>query len=374
LQSLGRRAGCDGATGPFLASSDRSRCRRAVTAYPHPDVRLVNGEPSYMFRDEQNTVIMVTNAAGAPAEHRRYHPFGEMVNYDKDITLPDESKGWIGERYDAGAGLQYLNARYYDPKLALFLQPDWFEVTQAGVGTNRYAYSFNDPVNGSDPGGNQDIGPSILPSMWMHDLLNQGVSPAKAQSTVAFGLAKQEAPSAVGAIVGLGALAAPETAAAIITGAMVRTSPKVVLGSMEIATATATEMSVVNNKTLLQGEVNRAFAELTANPSLAKELMSDGSYQHLVDGTRLAAASFGKAVERLTARNIAKSPELSSAFTYMAAPFKSTPDFIAHEGQNIRLLDITTKASVESHLSRTYGPDTEYVTYPGLPSKLEFPE
>ncbi|MEJ2019330.1 MAG: hypothetical protein P8X51_13890 [Maritimibacter sp.] len=85
--------------------SDRSRCRRAVTAFPHPDARLVNGEPSYMFRDAQDTVIMVTNAAGAPAEHRRYHPFGEVVNYDKDITLPDERKGWIGERYDAGAGL-----------------------------------------------------------------------------------------------------------------------------------------------------------------------------------------------------------------------------------------------------------------------------
>jgi hypothetical protein len=36
----------------------------------------------------------------------------------------------------------------------MFIQPDWFEVTKKGVGTNRYAYSGNDPVNGSDPGGN----------------------------------------------------------------------------------------------------------------------------------------------------------------------------------------------------------------------------
>ena len=36
----------------------------------------------------------------------------------------------------------------------MFLQPDWFEVTAAGVGTNRYAYAGGDPVNGSDPGGN----------------------------------------------------------------------------------------------------------------------------------------------------------------------------------------------------------------------------
>lgn len=60
-----------------------------------------------------------------------------------------------GERFDADAGLQYLNAQYYDPKLGMFLQPDWFEVTMAGVGTNRYAYSFNDPVNLKDPNGNE---------------------------------------------------------------------------------------------------------------------------------------------------------------------------------------------------------------------------
>lgn len=40
---------------------------------------------------------------------------------------------------------------------ALFIQPDTFDPTQPGVGTNRYAYSGNDPVNQLDPGGNQSI-------------------------------------------------------------------------------------------------------------------------------------------------------------------------------------------------------------------------
>lgn len=37
---------------------------------------------------------------------------------------------------------------------ALFIQPDWLDPTEAGVGVNRYSYSFNDPVNLSDPSGN----------------------------------------------------------------------------------------------------------------------------------------------------------------------------------------------------------------------------
>ena len=64
---------------------------------------------------------------------------------------------FIHERFYAEAELMYLNARYYDPTLGLFLQPDWFEVTKQGVGTNRYAYSANDPVNAMDPSGNDAV-------------------------------------------------------------------------------------------------------------------------------------------------------------------------------------------------------------------------
>jgi RHS repeat-associated protein len=76
------------------------------------------------------------------------------VNERSAASTP-ESHGYIGERLDAEAGLQYLNARYYDPRLGMFIQPDWWEVTKPGVGTNRYAYAGGDPVNGSDPGGNE---------------------------------------------------------------------------------------------------------------------------------------------------------------------------------------------------------------------------
>jgi len=71
-----------------------------------------------------------------------------------DIALTEEDKGFLGERYDEHAELQFLNNRYYDPELALFIQPDWLGVTEPGVGTNRYDYANNDPVNKLDPNGN----------------------------------------------------------------------------------------------------------------------------------------------------------------------------------------------------------------------------
>ncbi|MEZ6074081.1 MAG: RHS repeat-associated core domain-containing protein, partial [Pirellulales bacterium] len=62
-------------------------------------------------------------------------------------------KGYIGERHDPETGLIYLNARYMDPKFGRFISPDDWDPVLEGVGTNRYAYAENDPVNKADNNG-----------------------------------------------------------------------------------------------------------------------------------------------------------------------------------------------------------------------------
>jgi YD repeat-containing protein len=125
--------------------------------------------------------------------------------------------------------------------------------------------------------------------------------------------------------------------------------------------------------TLLQATTNQAFADLIVDPGLAKGLMSPGSYDQLVSGTSLAPASFGKAVERLTAQYVQSDPLQASQLEYLSKPFVSTPDFAGTIGENTYTFDITTDASVASHLTRPYGPTTTYITYPGLPQGLVFP-
>ncbi|WP_143026897.1 HYD1 signature containing ADP-ribosyltransferase family protein [Celeribacter baekdonensis] len=108
----------------------------------------------YLHKDQLGSVKLITAADGSLVKTSSYAPFGEAFDEMLSLTRADETKGFIGERYDADAGLQYLNARYYDPRLGLFIQPDWLDPIQPGVGLNRYSYSANDPVNLSDPGGN----------------------------------------------------------------------------------------------------------------------------------------------------------------------------------------------------------------------------
>lgn len=132
-------------------------------------------------------------------------------------------------------------------------------------------------------------------------------------------------------------------------------------------------VAATNTRVLLQGVTDRAVADLAANPALARSLMSPGSYMHLVEGTKLAPASYGKAVERLSAQYVSADPVLSQVLSYQSRPFVATPDFLGYEGYGLRALDITTEASRASHLARPYGAYTEIVTHPGLPPNLVFP-
>jgi RHS repeat-associated protein len=115
------------------------------TKYVHPDVKLTGGSVSYLHRDHLASVRSETDANGA-ASNFAYMSFGAPLQ----VT---PSKGYIGERYDSESGLMYLHARYYDPVLGRFIQPDTWDPTLAGVGTNRYAYADNDPINKSDANG-----------------------------------------------------------------------------------------------------------------------------------------------------------------------------------------------------------------------------
>ena len=98
------------------------------------DVRLADGAVSYLHRDHLASVRAISHATGSLGRLTSYTPFGMPTDIDYQPAVADESKAFIGERYDDETGLSYLNARYYDPLLGRFIQPDWFEVTEPGGG------------------------------------------------------------------------------------------------------------------------------------------------------------------------------------------------------------------------------------------------
>ena len=141
-----------------------------LTKYPHPDIRRVGMTSCYVHRDHLQTVRMETAHTANPAApvglRQRFNAYGERDAVTGAVCA-GESRGFLGQQHDDEAGLVYLNARWFDPAIGRFIQPDWWDPIDAEqarkgapvgwrtnpVGTNRYAYAANDPVNKADPSG-----------------------------------------------------------------------------------------------------------------------------------------------------------------------------------------------------------------------------
>jgi RHS repeat-associated protein len=104
--------------------------------------------------DRLGSTRLVTDRTGRPRQRYDYQPFGERVGQPTS-TFSNDIR-FAGQRIDDLTGLVYMNARFYDPRLARFasadsLVPDPFE-PQA---LNRYAYAYNNPTSYTDPSGHQ---------------------------------------------------------------------------------------------------------------------------------------------------------------------------------------------------------------------------
>jgi len=65
-----------------------------------------------------------------------------------------DNEGYTGHIDDAGTGLTYMQARFYDPAIGRFLSNDPVGFMEGGPNHfNRYMYTYNDPVNLVDPDG-----------------------------------------------------------------------------------------------------------------------------------------------------------------------------------------------------------------------------
>ena len=90
-----------------------------------------------------------------------YYPFGlAMPGRSSNSANPNDNYKYIGEEFDDEVGLSIynLNARTYDPVTARFMQIDPLFDHPAQIGLSPYNYSWNNPVNLSDPTGKYLLG------------------------------------------------------------------------------------------------------------------------------------------------------------------------------------------------------------------------
>lgn len=117
----------------------------------------------FLHADHLGGSAVVTNDATPPVVVRkvRYGIFGEVRANDRvgPASTLDPAEKYTSQRFDAETGFAYYGARYYDPALGRFSQPDPIVSSPYGPQSfNRYAYVLNDPLNFIDPTGLQACG------------------------------------------------------------------------------------------------------------------------------------------------------------------------------------------------------------------------
>lgn len=110
----------------------------------------------YHHTDALGSPVAETNESGAVVDRTHWEPYGAAIgkpNYD--------GVGFTGHVQDGATGLTYMQQRYYDPLIGLFLSVDPVAAYSDPVGQfHRYRYANNNPYKFFDPDGRASDDPN----------------------------------------------------------------------------------------------------------------------------------------------------------------------------------------------------------------------
>jgi RHS repeat-associated protein len=107
----------------------------------------------YYHSDHLGSSSLITNLDGEIVQHIEYVPFGEVFIEERNNTW-NTPYLFNAKELDEETGLYYYGARYYDPRISIWLSTDPLQEKYPNVST--YAYCILNPVkliepNGMDP-------------------------------------------------------------------------------------------------------------------------------------------------------------------------------------------------------------------------------
>jgi RHS repeat-associated protein len=101
----------------------------------------------YYHQNHIGSTAMLTDKNGAVFQEYLFKPYGETW-ITGGMPSDDITRLFTGQEFDSETGMYYMNARYYDPSLAVFICPD-----PAMQGNNHYSYVNCKPITFNDPTG-----------------------------------------------------------------------------------------------------------------------------------------------------------------------------------------------------------------------------
>ena len=156
MQVLNDPGECDAYYGADVIEKNRCLCDH------FPDVALQQGidcspyTPIYWYHpDYIGNVEFVSDRTGQPYQHFYYAPFGDpMVSQHVGTGSFNSAFRFNAKEYDEETGNYYYGARYYDPKVSLWMGVD--PKAHLRVSLTPYNFVSNNPILRIDPDGQLD--------------------------------------------------------------------------------------------------------------------------------------------------------------------------------------------------------------------------
>jgi len=166
---------------------------------------------TYLHSDYLGSPAAESNSSGTVMSRMYYQPFGEKIGTPKDDV------GYTGHKFDTDLGLNYMEARYYDPVIGRFYSNDPMSaiahLSKGNVhGFGRYTYANNNPFKYIDPDGKEGVG--VRQDIRAKAFFNGDITTQEFKD--------QTQAEAVGGLIGIAVVATRGAAAAPITKKVVQ--------------------------------------------------------------------------------------------------------------------------------------------------------
>lgn len=100
--------------------------------------------------DHLGSSSFITNLDGDVVQYIEYVPFGEVFIEERN-NVWNTPYLFNAKEFDEETGMYYYGARYYDPRLSLWMSTDPMQEKYNNIST--YCYTYNSPINFVDPTG-----------------------------------------------------------------------------------------------------------------------------------------------------------------------------------------------------------------------------
>ena len=107
----------------------------------------------YYHPDHLGSSSYITNLDGEVSQHIEYVPFGEVFIEERNNTW-NTPYLFNAKEFDEETGMYYYGARYYEPRLSLWMSAD--PLAEEYIDISAYTYCHNNPINLFDPDGQGD--------------------------------------------------------------------------------------------------------------------------------------------------------------------------------------------------------------------------